>query len=179
MVGQVHPYKNVACEQRHLLGFPHERLWKSHTCCGLHKGPSSAPVQCDCTSPLRICVCRRARRKRGAVGVRAVSCWWEWDKNLFPLPKPSALSEASVFFYEATHTKTNTRTSADTHLQRFALKIEKVGAREDNSTGHRHFCARASTHRNLCSYLWPAGLSGAEIALIVLTHTPTKALALI
>lgn len=142
IVGQVHSYKNVACERRRLLGFPHERhLWKSHTCCGLHKEPSNAPVQRDCTSPASICVCvcRRARRKRGAVGVRAVSCWWEWDKNLFPLPKPSALSEASVFFHEATHTETNTHTCRDTHLQRFALKIEKVGAREDNSAGHSHF----------------------------------------
>lgn len=83
------------------------------------------------TLPLCVCV----RRKWGAVGVRAVSCWWEWDKNLFPLLKPTALSGASVFLYEATYTKLDT-TCTDTHLQWFAWKIEKVGAHRDNSTGY-------------------------------------------
>ncbi len=58
MAGQVHPYKNLVCKQRHLLGFPCKgRLWKSNTCCGLHKEPSNAPVQRDYTSPRRVCVC--------------------------------------------------------------------------------------------------------------------------
>lgn len=161
-----------------LLGFLHEsRLWKSNTGCGLHKEPSNAPVQHDYTSPqcVYICVCA-CETKAGCVW--ALSCWWEWDKNLFPLSKPSALSEASVFFHEAMHTKTNTHTYR--YKQRFALKIEKVGAYKGTSTGHRHFCHMRllwRTHFNLCWYLWPVELSGAEIALIVLTHTLTKALA--
>lgn len=74
-----------------------------------------------------MCVC--VRRMRGAVGVKGVSCWRERDKNLFPLLKPSTLSEACVLFYEATHT----------HLQNFGLKIEKVGAHKGYRTGHGHF----------------------------------------
>lgn len=42
----------------------------------------------------RVFFCVPVRRKRGAVGVRALSCWWEWDTNVFPLPKPTSLSEA-------------------------------------------------------------------------------------
>lgn len=66
MAGQVHPYKNLVCKQRHLLGFPCKgRLWKSNTCCGLHKEPSNAPVQRDYTSPRRVCVCVCVRDESG------------------------------------------------------------------------------------------------------------------
>ncbi len=39
---------------------------------------------------------------------------------------------------------THTRTRSNTHLQRFALKIAKVGARKANSTGHSHFCHQST-----------------------------------
>lgn len=101
--------------------FPRECCpWKRQTCFGLHKESSNAPGTAVITLPVGVqcmCVCQHVRRKRGAVGVRAVSCWWEWDKNLFPLLKPSALSRASVVFYEATHTitKAQTHTPRDSH----------------------------------------------------------------
>ena len=97
------------------------------------------------TLPLSVsvCVCQCVIRKWGAVGVRAVSCWWEWDKNLFPLPKPLALSEASVFFYEATHTQKRTHTHTLTKV--CSENRKKVGARKANSTGHRHFGPQTHT----------------------------------
>ena len=145
----------MACKRRHLLGFPHERrLWKSHTCCGSHKEPSNAPLQHGYTSPQRVrvcaCVCQCVIRKWGAVGVRAVSCWWEWDKNLFPLPKPLALSEASVFFYEATHTQKRTHTHTLTKV--CSENRKKVGARKANSTGHRHFGPQTHTDTHTHTY---------------------------
>lgn len=72
-----------------------------------------------------LCVYQHVRRKWGAVGVRAASCWWEWDKNLFPLLKPSALSEDSVFFYNVTYTKKNRQTQMYRCTQRFAENRKK------------------------------------------------------
>lgn len=108
-----------------------------------------------------------ARRKWGAVGERAVSCCWEWDKNLFPLPKPTALSGGSVFFccffcfFMKQHTENQAHACTDTTSLWFTLKIEKVGARRSNPAGHDHFLqtrnARAGlhecTHLDLCTYL--------------------------
>lgn len=54
----------------------------------------------------------------GAVGVRTVSCCWEWDKNLFPLPKLTALSGGSVFslvFFSLWGMHTETSTCMCTH----------------------------------------------------------------
>lgn len=95
--GQVRRYKKAYNEQTEIF------YWVFHTNAASGKGILAVvctksrliatPGRRDCTSPfctfvstcVRACLC--VRRKRGAVGVRAVSCWWEWDKNLFPLPK--------------------------------------------------------------------------------------------
>lgn len=76
------------------------------------------------------------RRKRGAVGVTAVSCWWEWDTNVFPLPEPTSLSEASPVFHAATRTKNRRHKRTDMHKDS-PLKIEKKkGAHEGRAAGH-------------------------------------------
>lgn len=106
------PKKNVLRKQRRSLGFPHRSASESRILAVVHTKSLLTTLDSMITLPLCVCV----RRKWGAVGVRAVSCWWEWDKNLFPLLKPTALSEASVFLYKATYTQLDA-TCTDTHLQ--------------------------------------------------------------